>query len=169
MIRVVVAGIPRPGLQIELDLGTEWVREAATFALDADPTALSGDLDIQVNAKRVSVRGAVQVTAPAACDRCSEEVVLDLESDIALSYLPEHDHFDAELELGADDLDVGWYRDGELDLGDVLREALALALPSRTTCSDSAGCDARTRALLEHESDDEGASSPFAALRALRQ
>ena len=166
-MRIVVAGIPRPGFQIDLGLDKAWVCEAATTALDGAPVALSGNLDLQVTSRRVAVRGSVEAQSPAHCDRCGESTERSIQTEISLSYLPENDSMDAELELRADDLDVGWYRDGEIDLGDVLREALALALPSRTLCSDSAGCDARTEALLERERAAE-APSAFAALRQLQ-
>ena len=167
-MRIVVAGIPQPGLQVVLDLKKPWVREAAEAALDAPADSLSGELDVQVKSRRVSVRGHVDASAAALCDRCGEQTDRAVHADVVLSYLPENDDFAAELELQADDLDVGWYRDGEIDLGDVLREALALALPPRTTCSDSAGCDARTQALLERDGAAETGHPAFAVLRGLQ-
>lgn len=167
-MRIVVAGIPRPGLEVAVDPGKDWVRAAAATALDAEPSVVGGQLDIQARGKKVEVRGEVHATAPAICDRCGADTEQSVEAELALAYLPDdHGAFEAELELGADDLDLGWYRGGELDLGDVLREALALALPSRTICSDTAGCDARTEALLESDAEEPGHPA-FAALGELK-
>lgn len=167
-MRIVVAGIPRPGLEVIVDPAKDWVRDAATVALDAEPSSVGGQLDIQARGKKVEVRGDVNASAPATCDRCGTDFERSVQTELALAYLPEgRGAFEAELELGADDLDVGWYRDGELDLGDVLREALALALPSRTICSDTAGCDARTEALLESDAE-EPVHPAFAALADLK-
>ena len=92
-----------------------------------------------------------------------------VETEISLAYLPEdHGRYDAELELEADDLDVGWYRDGELYLGDVVREGLALAMPSRIICTDTAGCNARTQALLQGERTESAGHPAFEALRSLQ-
>lgn len=71
-----------------------------------------------------------------------------------------------EIELAEDDLDVGWYRGGELDLQEVIGEALALETPPRVVCADVAECDKRTDALLAAARVADG---PFAALRALKR
>jgi uncharacterized metal-binding protein YceD (DUF177 family) len=68
-----------------------------------------------------------------------------------------------EIRLSEEEMDVGWYAAGAIEVGDVLSEALALALPTRVTCSDDAACDARTASLLTAEVDPE--QSPFAVLR----
>ncbi|NCG17835.1 MAG: hypothetical protein GWP91_02340 [Rhodobacterales bacterium] len=109
----------------------------------------------------------VCVTAPATCDRCGQLTERNVEVDIDLTYLPHLDEREAELELGADDMDIGWYRDGALQLADVVREALALELPSRTVCIDTEGCNARTEALLDEASQHGADNSVFAALRQL--
>ena len=165
-MRIDVAGIPDPGLQIDVDLGAEWVREAGHAVLEASPTRLAGQLDVRRGGgKRVVVRSRLEAAAPAVCDRCGDPTELVVRAQSELSYLPHRDEPHAELELGVDDLDVGWYRQGQLQVADVLREALALALPSRVTCSDSAGCDARTQALLEQAGEETGGHPAFAALR----
>ncbi len=167
-MRVVIAGIPKPGLEVDLDLGADWVRDAARDALDAAASSVRGALEVRVQGQRVSVGGRVRAVADGLCDRCGEAVerVVQVEA-IALHYLPDRGDLAPDLELGAEDLDVGWYRHGVLDLGDVLREALALAVPARTTCTDTAGCDARTDVLLRREGPDE-ARSAFAVLRELQ-
>ncbi len=71
---------------------------------------------------------------------------------------------DEESFLSDEDLEIGWYEGGELDLGDILREALALELPLRVVCVDEAACDARTDALLGAPPEPDGA---FHALKGL--
>lgn len=165
-MRIDVAGIPAPGLQIDLGLGAEWVREAGHAVLEASPTTLTGRLDVRRGrGKRVVVDGLLDASAPAVCDRCGDPTELRVHTETTLHYLPHRDELHAELELGVDDLDVGWYRQGQLEVANVVREMLALELPSRITCLDSAGCDARTQALLEQAGESTGGHPAFAALR----
>jgi uncharacterized metal-binding protein YceD (DUF177 family) len=154
-------------LQFTLTPGADWVRSAATEALDAAPTLVQGELEVMPGTgRRVNAEGRIHAMAPATCDRCGETCDRVVDAHFELVYLPHSDELAAELELGADDLDIGWYRDGTLDLADVVREAIALSLAPRTTCSDTVGCDARTAALLGDGASD-GGTSAFAALRAL--
>lgn len=167
-MRVVVAGIPNPGLQVPLGLEVDWAVEAAKHAMDASPTAFEGELEVQqARGRRVEIHLYVRATAPATCDRCGQLTERTVETDIDLCYLPHLDEREAELELGADDMDIGWYRDGALELADVVREALALELPSRTVCIDTEGCNARTEALLDEGGKQGADNSVFAALRQL--
>ena len=39
-----------------------------------------------------------------------------------------------EIELQRDDLDIGWYEDGKLDIKNVICEAIVLSFPSRIHC-----------------------------------
>ncbi len=167
-MKILVEGIPAAGREIAFGLGDAWAMDAATVALDAAPERLTGKFEL----RRASTKGVVVVDVKAeagagsTCDRCGEPVDRAAVVDVRLLYAPEEKGSAAydggELELEAEDLDLGWYREGELDLGDVLREALTLALPTRTTCADVPGCDKRTDALL---GATRASSDPFAALR----
>lgn len=166
-LRIVVSGIPRPGLQVGLDLGAAWVRAAAEGALGVAPASLAGQLEVLARGTRVNTTGWVETAWHGQCDRCGEPLDRALRVDLDLGWVPERDDHGSEVELGEDELDLGWYRDGELDLADVVREALALELPARLTCEDTSGCDARTEALLQRQADASRADSAFAALRSL--
>lgn len=166
-MKILVDGLPSGGRQVELGPRDEWAVAAATEALDGAPVRLVGRIDVT----RASQKGVVQVdvdvdaATAAVCDRCGDPCERGSHPVVRLLYAPEEKGSAAydggEIELEAADLDVGWYVDGHLDLGDVLREALALELPTRTVCADSAGCDSRTDALL---SATRPASGPFAGL-----
>jgi len=170
-MRIVVDQLPSGGRQIDLALTEEWVRQAATTALDGAPTEIAGALDIQ----RASDRGLVTVTGTAAawreatCDRCGEPCRQGAEVDVSLLYAPaardDETFAGGEIELAASDLDVGWYDNGALELGDVLGEALALELPPRIRCADEAECDKRTDALLAGGRSGEPGHPALAALR----
>lgn len=168
-MRVRIDGIPGPGLRIDLDLALDWVRDASTDALDASAETLGGYFDVQRDSGRtVKVLAEINTRAPSTCDRCGEAIHRTVQTEVELRYLPHSDEAEAELELGAGDLDIGWYHGRSLDLGTVLREVIALAIPNRTLCSDTAGCDTRTAALLESGSSKKTGHPAFAALSDLQ-
>lgn len=191
-MKILVEGIPAAGREIAFGLAEGWAVAAATRSLDLVPTRLSGTIHL----KRASTRGVVVVdasaiaAAPAVCDRCGEACELEVRVDTRLLYSPEdgegveYDGLDAradlavkramapadpnvvEVELTPDDLDVGWYRAGEIDLEEILGEAIALETPPRVVCADVAECDKRTDALLAAARVADG---PFAVLSALKR
>jgi uncharacterized metal-binding protein YceD (DUF177 family) len=169
-----VEDIPAAGQQVAVGLEASWARDAVFEALDTPPTDLSASFALALGEREghVDVRLAVETAAPGVCDRCGEDLQMHLAFESDLRYCPEETGAstgrpDEEIELGEDDLDVGWYRDGHLSLSDVLREAVALALPSRIVCEDVAACDARTRSMLEANSEEAGGHPAFAALKNL--
>lgn len=167
-MKILVEGIPSAGREIELGLGRAWAVEAASIALDGPPTVLEGLIELRRATSKGVVLVDVKATASTAaiCDRCGEACLRITQVDAHLLYAPEEKGSEAydggEVELEAEDLDLGWYAEGEIALDDVLREALTLALPSRTTCADTTECDKRTDALLAAA---RGPSAPFAGLR----
>jgi uncharacterized metal-binding protein YceD (DUF177 family) len=143
-----------------------------TEALEGPLLSAEGQLRVSSLQKggRVDVRVTGRAVAQRACDRCSEAVELSVETDEQLLYFPEEDQRSVqvgELELKSEDLEVGWYRGGVLDLADVVREAFALAVPPRCVCVDEVACEARTQRLLGL-AGAAGAHGPFAGLGRLR-
>lgn len=171
-MRIPVEGIPATGREIGFGLREGWALDAAGRSLDHTPTTLDGTFELHRANKRGLVRIDVKVRAgaPVGCDRCGEAVDLVVDEELTLLYAPEEQggasYDGGELELQADDLDIGWYAEGQIDLADVLREAVALSLPTRVTCADIPSCDRRTDALLAAPAASAG-SSAFAALAAL--
>lgn len=166
-MRIAIDSIPADGRQIHADLGHPWAAQAAQGALDATPSALGADLRFERRGPAVFVVGTVTVETTAECDRCGEPVALSLSHEVELAYVAEEQSAHGEVELGAGDLDVGWFSGDAIEAGDVLSEAIALALPSRITCTDTEACDARTGAMLAEAAGDAPPGHPaFAALRA---
>ena len=169
-MRIAVEGIPAAGRPVDFTSRDDWATSAAQRSLDCPAEQLEGNLTLHVASKRaglVRVEGKVHATRPADCDRCGAEMHLVIDEDFTLLYAPEEsggDAFDGgEIELEVDDLDLGWYREGHVDLADVLREAITLALPARIMCADRAECDKRTDELLA----PQGASAGHPAFEAL--
>jgi len=77
-----------------------------------------------------------------ACSRCLEPFGFSVDAPFDLRYLPQHmnagaaggegddDESEAE-EVGGDDLTTAFYRDDQIDLAQMIREQLYLALPMK--------------------------------------
>ncbi len=163
-MRLPVAGIPVRGRLVMLSPALDWAVEAVRVALEAPPSRLSGELLVMPPVKfgRVDVRAAVQTSAPRCCDRCGEDLELAVDTEVTLSFVPPDGEPADRGEVQVDeDLDFGIYEDGALDLGQVVLDAVGLAVPSRVACTNEVACEARTAALL----GETRPAGPFAALR----
>ncbi len=169
-MRIPIDTIPDDGVHVTIEGSEPWAVDVAASVLEVPARSVGAELHVtrMGGTRALQVQGTARARGTRLCERCGEPVDLRLESRVSLSYVPVEDAPDvAELRLDPDDLDVGWYRDGVLDLSDVLSEALALELPQRITCEDTAACDARVAELLEGSSPQEPDDNPFAALRDL--
>jgi len=165
-VRIVVDDIQSTPREVRAGLSDAWAARAAEVALEAPLTALAVALRFEERSGVVFVTGEVTAEARRTCDRCGEEVALVVSGGVDLAYVPAGDRRTGEVELGAGDLDVGWFADGVIDAGDVLSEAIALALPNRVVCTDVEACEVRTSALLQAGEEPPGHPG-FAALKDL--
>lgn len=173
-MRIPVEGIPAVGRRIDFGLRDEWAFIATEGSLERPPVSLSGALALSIASKRngvIRVEASIQASTRVVCDRCGEECELVVTESSVLLYAPEESGGGAydggEIELSVDDLDLGWYQQGEIDLANVVREAVALALPVRIVCTDTPECDRRTDALLAEHAAKPGHPA-FEALQALK-
>jgi uncharacterized protein len=69
------------------------------------------------------------------CSRCLEPFVMPVEVTFSLRYLPRADNEgEGEIEVAEEDLDTAYHDAETIDLGDLLREQLYLALPMKPLC-----------------------------------
>ena len=117
--------------------------EPAAFATTGDdayrvtkPVQL--DLDIQKDGTQFRLIGEVRTTLSLACGRCLEDFTLPVHASFDLLYLPHAENAgEGEVEIEDDDLNTAYYRDEEIDLGQLIREQFYLALPMKPLCRDS--------------------------------
>ena len=108
------------------------------------PVELSMDVS-KVGADVFQASGRVQTRLEFACSRCLEPYEVPIDATFELRYVPQPQAGDAsasedhaeEREIGEDDLTTAFYKDGLLDIGDLLREQFQLALPMKPLCSDA--------------------------------
>jgi uncharacterized protein len=86
----------------------------------------------------IRVEGDLKIETDTVCDRCLEAIKLPLESHFDLVYMPA-----GEAATGGEDeideaaVEVGFYEGNGLELNDVLREVVLLALPMQIVCSEA--------------------------------
>lgn len=124
---------------------------------------------------KVELQGRLRATLTLICDRCLSSY--DREVDTELQVLFEVESDDSwhlkDLEYKIPDLDTVLLEEPVLDLDDVLRQHLYLALPIKNLCTEQCkGICSRCGADLNHgacECADENKDSPFAALAQLKK
>lgn len=85
----------------------------------------------------IRIRAHVKVAMEADCDRCLEPAPFAIEEDFVLLYRPMADSAAEEAELDEDESEVGFYEGDGVELNDVLREYVLLALPMQRLCSEA--------------------------------
>jgi DUF177 domain-containing protein len=156
--RVAVSKTFRPGA---LDF------EEAEFR-QAEPLTVNAEAELAW--KEIRVRGHISGALEAACDRCLQQIRIPVEQDFDLPYRPmEEIALEEEVEVGEDELKVGFFSGDGVNLEDVVREQVLLSVPMKMVCRpDCQGlcpvCGANRNVKqcgcsLQHE------DSPFAFLK----
>ena len=97
--------------------------------------------DVRKDANKVRLVGSVKTTLECDCSRCLEPFAVPVDASFDLLYLPAGTTVpvaadDDEQEIQADDVGVSYYKDDEIDLGELMREQFYLALPMKPLCRD---------------------------------
>jgi uncharacterized protein len=128
-LRVVRFQVEIPPGEIEYD--TDLIQSSVLVA-EGSAQLLSHSLE------EIRIAGKLSVSIQATCDRCLEAVVFPLEKQFDLVYLPDDQaRKGGEDEIDESGIEVGYYSGNGLELKDVLRETILLALPMQFVCSES--------------------------------
>jgi uncharacterized protein len=85
----------------------------------------------------IRIVAGFSTTIQMSCARCLEPVTRDVKRDFDLIYRPQGvDAGQEELSVTQAEAEIGYYVGDGLDLGDVLREQLVLALPYKVVCRE---------------------------------
>jgi uncharacterized protein len=133
--------IPAEGLHRSFDLSGDFARATlADTEAQADTVRVSADVTLMKagdGADEVLVRGRIHGELAMVCSRCVGPAEVELSAPFDVLFLPR----DADVpDDAADDSeapDVIVYENEEVDLGDMLREELLLALPYAPLCTDA--------------------------------
>lgn len=84
------------------------------------------------------VSGRAQTRLELECGRCIERFEMPVDAAFDLRYVPaEQNTGEGEREIAEDDLTTAFYREGMLDVIDLLREQFELALPMKPLCTET--------------------------------
>jgi uncharacterized protein len=101
------------------------------------PVELSMDVEKQ-GADAFAVSGRVKTRLELSCSRCLDSFEIPVDASFELRYVPfSENRGEGEREIEEDDLITAYYREGMLDIGELLREQFQLALPMKPLCSDA--------------------------------
>jgi uncharacterized protein len=104
----------------------------------AGPVSLTMDVE-KASADAFNVKGQLAGTLELVCSRCLEPFEMPIETSFDLRYVPHTENTgEGEREIEEDDLTTAFYREGQLDVGDLMREQVQLVLPMKPLCSE--GC-----------------------------
>ena len=86
----------------------------------------------------VRIKGRYRVEMTAECDRCLGRARFPLDAAFDLFYRPmSYIAREEEVEIDEGEAEIGFYEGGGIELEDVLREQVLLALPMQRVCSEA--------------------------------
>ncbi len=115
--------------------------EPAAFRLTGEEFRLAGPVslsaEVQKDARKVRIAGHLTATLECDCSRCLEPFPIGVDAALDVMFLPADQNVGvADREVGEDDLGVAFYRNDEIDLGELMREQFYVALPMKPLCHE---------------------------------
>jgi uncharacterized protein len=119
-----------------LDLGPD-VRQSSFLTASGHADLIEEHHGKHQVIKDIRVKGALSTRLEISCARCLEPVERVVTSSFDLLYRPQGiDTRSEELSITDVEAEVGYYRGEGLELEDILREQVLLALPLKTICTE---------------------------------
>ena len=117
------------------------VYEPEEIILDEEYARLIKQPEITGRASRkgseVRLRGKITASAEIDCSRCLKAVVIPVETEFDVTYIPAEEYEEsAPAELQEDDLSLAVFDGEAIDVDELVREQLLLALPARALCRE---------------------------------
>ncbi len=104
----------------------------------ASPLAAKGVAELLAHSDgQMRVQGQFAVEMAAQCDRCLGGARFALDNGFDLFYRPVSQlRGEDEVKIDEGEAEIGFYEDGGMELEDILREQVLLALPMQRVCSE---------------------------------
>jgi uncharacterized protein len=94
--------------------------------------------DLYKNKAQFRLVGRISTVLELQCGRCLEPFTLSVDAPFDVMYLPHTENTgEGEVEIEEDDLETAFYRDGVIDLGQLIREQFYLVLPMKPLCREA--------------------------------
>ncbi|HSD28185.1 MAG TPA: DUF177 domain-containing protein [Vicinamibacteria bacterium] len=138
MLLIDIPRIPPEGLDLDEALEPPAVHLEGDEELSLRPGGrLRAHVEV-MDGSTLHVRGRLDAAVETDCARCLERHAVGFGQELDLFYLPraaeQEEAQEEEVELSDRDVVVGYYQDDRLDLGEVVREQILLALPLKPLC-----------------------------------
>ncbi len=115
----------------EIDFLEDTIRQITPLHAEGEAELLDDTLG------EIRIQGKLSVGLECDCDRCLEPVKFPVESQFDLFYRPmTEDDAPPEKALDAGEVEIGFYEDGGVELGEILREHILLSLPMQKICRE---------------------------------
>lgn len=103
------------------------------------PLQATGDAELLAHTEgEVRIQGKYSVEMGSVCDRCLGVARFPIDAGFDLFYRPiSFLKREEEVEIDEGEAEIGFYENGGIELEDVIREQVLLALPMQRVCSDS--------------------------------
>jgi uncharacterized protein len=100
-----------------------------------EPATVNGK--VRLSRHEVFVNGHVDTRAQVECDRCLQQVRLPVNADFELEYITGSDYESSEVvELGEEELSVSVFDGRTIDVDEIVKEQILLAVPTRMLCRE---------------------------------
>ena len=100
-----------------------------------EPAAVSGK--VRLSGNQVFVNGHFETRAQVECDRCLKPVEMPVKADFELEYITGSQYeSDSVAELTEDELSVAVFDGEAIDVDEIVKEQILLAVPTRMLCRE---------------------------------
>ena len=150
--RIGAMRVPTRGMTIELSSDVDWVHNALLEGISGDWVSFQGVVTLKRLDERLDAEVHLTYAVECPCEICGATLRFSHRSDVELIYQPftldprksrhvkipqtvkDLEKISHQVTLQEDQLDIGWYENGELDMATVLTEVLILEHPSLLAC-----------------------------------
>ena len=128
------------------------------------------DVVAELVGAEIRIRGHLAARLQASCDRCLGTVDVPVDRDFDLFYRPLNAIAkEEEVEIPAEELEIGFYSGDGIELADVAMEQVILSVPMKVVCGTECRglcpvCGAN-RNVVQCTCSEPQQDSPFASLR----
>jgi len=137
-----IEDIPREGLSLRGERGGDWLQNLFQGQEELEIAWLSPvsyDIRISRSDGRILVEGSINLTLQLACSRCLEHFIFAMSPELNFYLSPARaQKLSPEVELQPEDLNIEFYTDDAIDIGQVIRNQIILTLPFNPLCKE--GC-----------------------------
>ena len=114
----------------EIDFSETGLRQATAIRAEGSAKVLEN------SGGEIRIQGKFSGTMETDCDRCLAVVTLPLESSFDLFYRPPADLDVDEVKIDEGEAEIGFYEGLGLELADVVKEQVLLAVPMKRFCRE---------------------------------